>query len=73
MPWRLENMVAVIATALAFAFCGWLIAGTSGAGFAALVVCAILFFLQPGSSEREWQIPIAVSSTRAGRRAGRRG
>jgi|RhiMethySRZTD1v2_1073278.scaffolds.fasta_scaffold3336401_1 uncharacterized membrane protein YfcA len=73
MPWRLENMLAVIATALVFAFCGWLIAGSTGAGFAALAVCAILFFMQPVPSERAWQIPLAVSPARAGRKTRRRG
>jgi len=66
MPWRLDNVVAVIATALVFAFCGWLIAGESGAGLAALTVCAILF-LQPVSSERAWQRPVVMRPATAGR------
>jgi hypothetical protein len=58
MPWRLENVFAVIATALVFAFCGWLIAGHSGAGLAAVTACAMLFLQRDLPKERgetEWR------------------
>ena len=44
----LGNFIAVAATALAFAFCGWFIAGDAGAIVSALLSLAI--FLRPARS-----------------------
>ena len=52
MIWRFEHLSAAAATAFAFAFCGWLVAGGLGAALSIVFVFTI-FFLRPLVSRRD--------------------